>query len=570
MPFAESQYVIDEVLTGHTASDQTGLPSNCLVASVTPGNRALNLYFELKDSVLGGGVMLSRIGGVIVRIKKDTKPETPNDGELIGDFDRSFMTTYKTEPYVINNLEEGAVYWIRCFPYSDHNVISYADNWSFRNEIKGYHIFGFHQDFTNLDPETCITYIADNKDWTPIRANHSYPDQVTMGNWNQWAWLSKVRPFMIKQADCEVDYALDPSDYRKKLDGSDSNITNINYPSDAYVWFPKLFIKEVYAADGNSRDVYFTESREFDETSDFNNIVFYNRNNTEVEGMWIAMYYDSSAGKYDNIGYPSKANQQYNGYDYYGSGSADAHNSIIARAYKRTTVGNHHIGFVGGSFVNLLRDLEYMLFRTTNIQTALGTGYRRDEEAGTFACPSSEAVFTSGLFYGLNTLTPAKAFHSVALASYCLPLGGNNKTLDPERTWSIPGSFNLNTVTIVDPELAKISNLPQSSTRYNFFSSKMIYTTNGSIPICNNNGSVTTGFCDCISVMASRSSKFKTSGGEMFGGPYGEDYSQNQPPQYAGPTAWCQHGIGSLAGTSHKYWAGIVMISPNLNYTPYD
>lgn len=55
MPYAESQYIIDEVLNNSLSTDETGIPPGDLTASITPGNGTLNLYFELKDTIVGGG-----------------------------------------------------------------------------------------------------------------------------------------------------------------------------------------------------------------------------------------------------------------------------------------------------------------------------------------------------------------------------------------------------------------------------------------------------------------------------------------------------------------------------------
>lgn len=231
---------------------------------------------------------------MIARIKKDSAPESPEDGDLVANFTRDDMTKYKVDPYEIGPLEDGETYYVRLFPYSDHNVVNINPKFTYHETIKRYYIWGFHQDFTNLDPDSCITYVRDNENWEPM---HCCPDTGTFthGSWDQWSWLQQVRPFMIKRSDGLIDYALDPNDYSKKIDGTASDIGNNNYQSDAYVWFPRLYVKETYDAGNTGRTVLFALDRNNDETSDFKNYYFRGTSATDsgdgYAGYWFGMYY---------------------------------------------------------------------------------------------------------------------------------------------------------------------------------------------------------------------------------------------------------------------------------------
>lgn len=106
-------------------------------------------------------------------------------------------------------------------------------------------IYGIHIDPDESDPEDAVTYLADAIGMTPAAMGQS---TFNYGSWQNAFFMPK--PCMLKY-DGTVDYYLDPNDFTKKLDGTASDVGNINYAGNAMMEFPKIWFKfEAGTADG--------------------------------------------------------------------------------------------------------------------------------------------------------------------------------------------------------------------------------------------------------------------------------------------------------------------------------
>lgn len=97
-------------------------------------------------------------------------------------------------------------------------------------------IYGFKRELANSNYATRITYTDDAVGKTPITVNKS-AGTFDYGSWQ--GFIEKIaRPVMLKKNGV-VDYELNHDDTSKKLDGSDSDISNVDYDGNAMVEFRK-------------------------------------------------------------------------------------------------------------------------------------------------------------------------------------------------------------------------------------------------------------------------------------------------------------------------------------------
>ena len=106
-------------------------------------------------------------------------------------------------------------------------------------------IYGFHIDPDESDPSDAVTYLMDAVGMEPAKMGTT---AFNYGSWKNAFFMPK--PCMLKY-DGTVDYYLDPNDFTKKVDGTASDVGNINYAGNAMMEFPKIWFKfEAGTADG--------------------------------------------------------------------------------------------------------------------------------------------------------------------------------------------------------------------------------------------------------------------------------------------------------------------------------
>lgn len=91
------------------------------------------------------------------------------------------------------------------------------------------HIYGFYIDGNNSNPSTRVAYIEDAIGMKPAFMNYE-TGLFDYGSWGN-AWFMP-RPCMLK-SDGTVAYYLDPMDYSKKIDGTESDIANDDFDGNA-------------------------------------------------------------------------------------------------------------------------------------------------------------------------------------------------------------------------------------------------------------------------------------------------------------------------------------------------
>ncbi len=364
-------------------------PKNLTAFKVAAKDGCAALSWTAEDTIIDSQLIV-RVKGLMIRRSTEGYPAGPYDGELVID------TTELSGSYTDEGLVNDTTYYYTALPYSDHNVFNLKGATA-ECTPKAYWLYGFHHNFSNTNPDSCITYLSDCQNANFAKAHHNKDSgTVTDGSWGEWSWLQQNLPYMVK-TDGTVDYALNPNDYTKKADGTASDVANNSYNGGAFAWLPKLYMKEVYASDGNSRDVYFSDVQLDD---GFEAIGFIDGDGNELEGLWLPMFYCASNGKSISGQQPAA------------SLTCDGEKALLDKISSRAR-------FLGGPILNVIRDIEYMMYKSTDIQTHQGQGRMNGYvNSSPYYGVVANAVVSGGRFYGTNANNLNKAFHSIILPSY--------------------------------------------------------------------------------------------------------------------------------------------------------
>lgn len=260
-------------------------------------------------------------------------------------------------------------------------------------------VFGFIEDMDVLSPTERIKYIGKNENYEPLFVDLS-TGRFTLGDWGDFPVLTDNKPYMVKP-DGTPDYQLNEWDYSKKIDGTDSDITDISYDGGAFSWIRKIYKKSYMV--GNRRYVLFS----LDKKDGFSADGFINQNGVELTGRWLPMYYGTVVN--------GVARSIATGNCITGGGlTTDAQHNAI-------TAFHANAKFLGGSFVETLIDLLMMFAKTSDLQAAYGygnsSGYVNDSSKNYGMLDN--AVVGGGQFYGTSGgKTINKIFHSMVLGTY--------------------------------------------------------------------------------------------------------------------------------------------------------
>ena len=340
--------------------------------------------------------------------------------------------------------------------------------------LEEYYAFGFVEHMNILSPSNRIEYTCRNKNYTAMSINLT-EHTTNYGSWFEFPSLVENKPYMVKPTG-EADYQLNPDDYTKKLDGSPSDVENTAYNGGAFSKFPKVYVKRW--VDGNDRHVRFS----FVPLEGYYPCGFVDTDGNEMDHLWIPMFYGSTVdGKMRSL-----------------SGLQPDINQNTDAQYKNITAFSNRAAFFAGPIIETIRDMLYMLFKTTEIQGACGKG----KSSGYVNQPPyngvlPNAVVNGGQFYGSSDgKSLNKIFHSIVLGSYqqwqrdpyYLVVNGRYK-VSTNYTYDVTGAKYVDTG--IDSETVDTSKwlYPSICKPVDKF---------GCIPIAPFKGSTSTGYCDGV------------------------------------------------------------------------
>ena len=466
--FTGAQYGADEVLAGIKKNQITGVPPKNMDVFTVKGNGSgsLKITVEVGDTIVDDQLICT-VGGAKVVRKTGSAPADVNDGTLV--FDHAGGASYSYED---NDLENGTTYYYRAFPYSDHGVY----NWNTENIRSGVpsaiKYWAFEQNFADTNPDTTISYPAgyENSDFAKMHTNEG-TGTATAGDWGDFLEDTlKNLPYMVRETG-EADYQLDPDDYTKKADGTASDYANTSYNGGAFAWINKIYMKETYT--GDKRLVEFADG-----AADGFTAVGFTDGEDELEGIWIPMGYMDASGRVLVSGTTPVASK-----------TCDQEWAIIQGKGTRSR-------FLGGPILNVLRDLMYMMFKSTDIQAHAGHGRCN---AGSQAVINNAVVSNGNVRGWKGTASATKAlnkyFHSQVLGSYqqllrdpyTLLIGGKLYACDDY-------SYNLNATGKTDTGITWPSDSAWQYPSHTQYLGDGL----GSFPKHENTGSSSTGLCDGV------------------------------------------------------------------------
>lgn len=149
-------------------------------------------------------------------------------------------------------------------------------------------IYGVHINGADSNPKTRVRYLADAVGMTPAAMN------FTSGTFDYGSWANAFfmpRPCMLK-TNGQVDYYLNENDLTKKIDGSASDVANIDYDGNAMmewgngadiIWW-KI---EPDKGNPNSASLYVAN---YQADKDFKNLNFIDINGNEKSHFYTPIY----------------------------------------------------------------------------------------------------------------------------------------------------------------------------------------------------------------------------------------------------------------------------------------
>lgn len=257
-------------------------------------------------------------------------------------------------------------------------------------------VFGFIEHLDVSEAENRIEYIGLNKNYSPMVGNLT-EHTMDYGSWGSFPSLVQNKPYMVLPTG-EADYELNEYDYTLKKSGEPSDIDNVDYIGGAFSKFIRIYVKRW--VDGNERHVQFS----YIPLEGYTACGFIDEDGTEMDYVWLPMFYGATVnGVMRSLsGLQPDSNQ-----------SVDVQKVYIDAFSNRAA-------FLGGPIIETIRDMLYMLAKTTDISSVYGCGNVNglDQETWIYNVLPN-AVVGGGQWYGSEDCQSLnKIFHSIVLGTH--------------------------------------------------------------------------------------------------------------------------------------------------------
>ena len=250
-------------------------------------------------------------------------------------------------------------------------------------------IYGFKLDKNNSDPMTNIEYIDDAAGFTPAKMNFE-ANTFDYGSWGDVFFVKNNYPCMLN-ADGTEAYKLDPNDYTKKADGTDSDVANPDFNGNAMSAIPLTY---VYAYEEGGYEYIRLSNAKVDEN--YHAIAHTREDGSIRDYIYLSIYKGSLVGdKLRSI-----------------SGQTLIQSKTAAQelSYARAN-GAYWCTRTWGQRT-LINYMLMMISKSTNSQAVFGAGVSGKEAVAESMVTPGTAMNTYGQFWGTsdNTLQ-VKVFH---------------------------------------------------------------------------------------------------------------------------------------------------------------
>ena len=330
-------------------------------ASVRVGGETLTVSFSLPENATSAKIAYSA-----------QRPESVAApyGTVISDVE---------SPYTIAGLQNGTEYYVTVYSVNAKGRNAAGEMMSATPTV----LFGFVIDQNESDPDSMITYIERNENFTPAHMDYAN-DRFDYGSWTveNGAWFMDVKPCMLNY-DGTVAYYLDPNDYTKKIDGTPSDVANADFPGNAMVQIPKVYWEIVDNGD-DTANVYVCDEKLNDNFVCWSHI---DANENEIDYCYMSIYNSNTvSGRSRSLSGSTPS-------------TSTAFSSEIARARSNNLTNDEiwNMGtFADATLVNILLML---IGKTTDSQSAFGMGLAGDGETHAALTPNGR-MDKSGMFAG--------------------------------------------------------------------------------------------------------------------------------------------------------------------------
>lgn len=419
MGYEEATYAVSEIVAAARRDQISGLPPmpmKRLVVENSMGSVKTIINFTPPDDTVLNDQIVAYIKGVLILRKEGTaEAQHKDDGVVVLDAVRDLRTGWSQyENWEDTDVVAGTTYTYTAFAYTDHLVYDYKGGIARTITAKNVQVvvYGFHQDFDDLDPATSITYDWDgdiydvrNRKWNHIATNMAVSGTMSIGSWEHFLKDElKNHPFIIDISDGTIVGQLQDNDYTKFLDGTTHTYSDSD-TKNGFSWIEKIYMKEVYSQDGTKRDVYFTFDSTFAHANNFFAQGFIDDGN-ELDGVWIPMWPIKGNPTYININIDSETGEptvtreddpdclrniskahmsgpsanSYYGVNTLRVGSNSDKCDNFAMRYKFLddkirTYGSGRLRTYGGAIHNTIRDLLYLLCESPDIFSRASGGH---------------------------------------------------------------------------------------------------------------------------------------------------------------------------------------------------
>lgn len=258
-----------------------------------------------------------------------------------------------------------------------------------------YWIYGFKITKSESDPSARVSYTDDCDGFIPMSVNFS-TGNVDWGSWENNPIIESFRPVALK-FDGTVDYELDHNDHTKKLDGTASDISDVNYAGNFMVGVKKMYF---YCYEDSNYE--YCKVSNYQVNSNYKCYAHINDNGDIVNEIYLPMFegYKDSNNRLRSIAGVTPC---------YSTGGA---------ANEITWAKNNGSGWYIDDWINtkMIENLTILLTKSCNNQATIGVGFTCGSWNNKWEGQNTGTMLDKGMFWGTNnstvsTMTGIKMFY---------------------------------------------------------------------------------------------------------------------------------------------------------------
>lgn len=272
--------------------------------------------------------------------------------------------------------------------FANTNAILAAVGDEFKSQ--GVKRYGMKINKNDSNPATRCTYLFDAAGMTPAAMNYE-TGLFDIGDWGDVFFVKNNYPAMVLYDGTE-DYKLDPNDHTLKADGTESDVSNVNYGGNAMSVFDGTVDGKIWLSQfeiGNYEYIIISNAQ-YDGT--FNDDAYVREDGSHAD----KLYYPMFGGSYDGTRLRSLAGQTL------------MYNTNASTEITRAKANGDGWNIGSWSRRNLLNCMLKLISKTDDSQAAFGQGQTSgyvDDATVNYGHLDTGTLKDKGQFYGYNDTT---------------------------------------------------------------------------------------------------------------------------------------------------------------------